>query len=48
MIEGKISEVFEPEDENIAEEIPVELIQKETHITDIETEIYPELILQVH
>ncbi len=44
---NSISEVFEPEDEDIAEEIPVELLQKETHITDLETEFNPEIILTV-
>ncbi len=47
MQKHRISEVFEPEDEDIAEEIPVELLQKETHITDVETENFPELLLSV-
>jgi hypothetical protein len=47
MMRNSISEVFEPEDEDIAEEIPVELLQKETHITDLETEFNPEIILTV-
>ncbi len=47
MIDNKSSEVFEPEDEDLVEEIPIELLQKESHITDAETEIFPELILEV-
>jgi hypothetical protein len=47
MLRSRKSEVFESEDEDIAVEIPVELLQKETHITDIETEFNPEIILTV-
>jgi hypothetical protein len=47
MLRSQKSEVFEPEDEDIAEEIPIELLQKETHITDVETEFNPEIILTV-
>jgi hypothetical protein len=43
------SEIFEFEEENpeLIEDLPIELIQNEVHITDKETEVYPELLLQV-
>jgi hypothetical protein len=47
MNDGKASEVFEPEDEDLAEDIPIELLQKETHITAAESDIFPELLLEV-
>jgi hypothetical protein len=44
---SKSEEVFNFEgNSELIEDLPVELIQNEVHITDKETEVYPELILQ--
>jgi hypothetical protein len=45
---SKEEEIFNFEgNSELIEDLPVELIQNEVHITDKETEVYPELILQV-
>jgi hypothetical protein len=45
----KSEEVFNFEgNSELIEDLPIELIQNEVHITDKETEMYPELVLQVN
>jgi hypothetical protein len=45
---SKSEEIFNFEgDTELIEDLPIELIQNEVHITDKETEVYPDLILKV-